>query len=235
MDLTEILDIYQLITASVAHISTRNDSIAMRKHVVKSSCGFTKVAFDTRRVNQETDYIPRKILQNYSRSDKYVSDNMAIKLQAFSKVLNLTEELKLKYGAEPAWQDSYTRVLASSIQNGLRTVQKDGDFSDSQPSMGSLAYLEELMFVRYRLTVDGILQMNDEQIKAAILSRDEFLTREYAMPERIIKPQDVEKFSYDQMLNQVLTNVVPVAVNQEINKQISTNSSEKKITITISV
>lgn len=235
MDLTEILDIYQLITVSIAHVSNRNEGISLRRYAIKSCFGITKLAFDTRRINQETDYIPRKILQNYSRSDKYVSDTMAVKLQAFAKVLSLTDQLKVQYGAEAAWQDSYTRVLASSIQNGLRTLQKDGDFSDSQPSMGSLAYLEELMFVRYRLTVDGILQMTDEQIKSAILSRDEFLTRDYTMPERIIKPHEVEKYSYDQMLNQVLTNVVPVAVNQEITKQISSNNSEKKITITISV
>ena len=40
-----------------------------------------KLAFDTRRINQETTYIPRRNLQNYHRSAEFIDDEMAIKNQ----------------------------------------------------------------------------------------------------------------------------------------------------------
>lgn len=209
MNFYEFLDIYELISSGTQNSSTRSKSIILRKSLFNSNSSFKKVAFDTRRINQETDYIPRRGLQNYHRSEQFVSEALNLKITAFSKLLKICDQLKIDFGKMPEWQDSYTRVLASSINKGLRTKEIDGDYSDAQPSMASLDYLEELMYVRYRLTPDSILSMSEQDLRTAILAKDEILSRKgFATTGAVITTADVSKYSYDAMMDNMLNKVL---------------------------
>lgn len=219
MHLLEVSDLYNLISKGTQNVPYRKRSRLLRKIALSSAeahPGFNKLAFDTRRVDQETDYIPRRGLQNYHRSEKFIPDAMAIKIKSFSKLAKLLDKLKLEYGREPEWQDSYTRVLGSAVNKGLRTDQKDGDFSDMQPSMASLDYLEQLMYVRYRLTPENMVSMSDENLRKIILSKDELLVSQGISNMRVeseITPSDVSKYSYDTMVEKMLSTMAQIMSN----------------------
>lgn len=206
-----MLEIYNLISIGKQSSKIREKLISTRKKALKNapnSNNLVKVAFDTRRINQETTYNPRRGLQNYHRSEPYISETMAKKIKAFSKLSSVLDTIKEEYSHEPEWQDSYARVLSSSIHKGLRTLQVDGDFSEMQPSMASLDYLDELMYVRYRLTSDNLLSMSPEDLKIAILSKDEILCNGGSLfTKSVINPQDVSKYSYDKMVDKVISSV----------------------------
>lgn len=213
MKLNEIFEIYDLISRGVKNISSRKQSIIVRKNGFSSaiSNGIIKVAFDTRRINQETEYNPRRGLQNYHRSEKFVSDNIALKLASFTKLKNVLGELKNEFGKEPEWQDSYSRVLLSALDKGLRTDQKDGDFSDAQPSLGSLDYLEELAYVRYRLSMDNLSSMSENELRKRLLDKDEILvSRGNYSPTREFNQSDVMKYSYDNLVDKMLSTMAQV-------------------------
>lgn len=218
MRLLDIFDLYNLISRGSVNVPARKQTMLLRKvafDALESSQGLTKLAFDTRRVNQETDYIPRRGLQNYHRSEKFVSDAIALKIESFTRLAGILDQLKIEYGREPEWQDSYTRILASAINKGLRTDQLDEDFSDTQPSMASLSYLEELMYVRYRLTPESMMSMSDSQLRTALLSKDETLVSQgiHQQPIKInseITPTDISKFSYDDLMGKMLSTLAQV-------------------------
>ena len=213
MEINTILEIYELISSGTEGVLTRKMSSVIRKRGLDDAfnTSLIKNAFDTRRVDQETTYNPRRGLQNYHRSEPFVSENMLGKIKGFSKLSKILDQIKSEYGREPEWQDSYVRVLSSAVHKGLRTIQADGDYSDAQPSMASLAYLEELMYVRYRLTPDSLISMADQDLRNAILNKDELLTNGgMSYGESPITSSDVSKYSYDNMLEKVLSSVAQV-------------------------
>jgi len=179
MHTNEIVNIYLLISTSIEKTAETNNLISVRKSrfLEIKSPGMIKVAFDTRRVNQELEYNPRRGLQNYHRSEQFLTEATSNKIKVFHKLLDLLEELKDTYEKEPEWQDSYCRVLFNTLQKGLRTEQKDGDYTEVQPGMGSLDYIEELLYVRYRLTPDLLEEMSGDKIKNKLLEKDEILTK----------------------------------------------------------
>lgn len=134
-----------------------------------------KVAFDTRRINQNTEIIPRRGLQNYHRSEEFINASMAIRVDAFIKLQKVLNSLKEKYIGIPEWKDSYARILSSTVDNTLRSYGGTLDISDTQPAMGSIDYLEELLNVRYRLTMEDIQKMSENELQDVILKKDESL------------------------------------------------------------
>lgn len=211
MKLQTALDIYNLI-ANGSNSADRVEAMKVRMKFLSkiSDKNIVKIAFDTRKINQETDYIPRRGLQNYHRSEKFISEAIAFKVQAFTKLSKILENLKNQYGREPEWQDSYTRVLHSTVNKNLII---DGDeFSDTQPSMTSLGYLEELMYVRYRLTPDNLNTLSEVDLTDKILSKDELLVRKGYNTNYVkeISPSDVSKYSYDQMIDKMLHTMAQV-------------------------
>jgi hypothetical protein len=113
--------------------------------------------------------------------------------------------LKSVYGKEHEWQDSNARVLLSTLDTGLRTLTKDGDFAENQPGVGSFDYIEELMHVRYRLGFDDLSRMSDNELKKVILAKDEELIHKDVSQALEITKQDVAQQGYDTLMNKLFT------------------------------
>lgn len=221
MKLDELTDLYNLISRGTENVSSRKLSLKLRQSGFKTAVnniGFTKLAFDTRRIDQETEYNPRRGLQNYNRSEAFITEAMSQKITNFTKLRRVLVSLKEVYGKEPEWQDSNARVLLSTLDNGLRTITKDGDFSESQPAMGSFDYLEELMHVRYRLGFDNMAKMSEEELKRVILGKDEELTRKDGSKTLEITKADVATQGYDTLLEKLFGNVRATADNPNIER-----------------
>lgn len=191
MKISKVLKICNLISEGTKKLSNRKEGRLIRKSILFPS--ISKVAFDTRRIDQEEVYNPRRGLQNYHRSQPFVTDSMSHKIKAFSKLASILEELKTQYKKDFAYQDSYLRVLHSALQKGLRVKEADGDYSDVQPSIGSLDYLDELIYVRYRLSTDMILDSDSDTIKKIVMSKDPQLTSDHV-------PMALEALSFEQPL-----------------------------------
>jgi hypothetical protein len=232
-------ELFTLVSNGTKNIPSRKEALELRKTGLENlSKGLTKVAFDTRRIDQDTEFNPRRGLLHYHRSEKFISDALESRIKAFSKLAKLLDQLKLEYGREPEWQDSYIRTLTSSVHKGLRTDQLDGDYSETQPSMASLAYLEELMFVRYRLTPEDLLTMSESNLRQTLLNKDDILLSigaDISSRTPTITKSDVTKLSYEQMMDKMLNTMSQLIESRKEEKiPVITNSdSGKTITITI--
>lgn len=227
MKLDEVLELYSLISKGTENVSARKLSRALRKAglaSVKTGQGFKKIAFDTRRIDQETEYNPRRGLQNYQRSEAFINEAMSQKVQNFAKLRRAVMGLKQVYGREPEWQESNARVLLSTLDNGLRINAQDEDFAENQPGMGSFDYLEELMHVRYRLSFDDMSRMNESELTRIVLSKDEELIHKNAKQSVQITKQDVVKHGYDALLDKLFDGCRASIQNPDI---------ERTVTITI--
>jgi hypothetical protein len=226
--LLEVTELYNLISRGSAHVGARKQSRQLRKVALaqlSSGEGFTKLAFDTRRVDQEVDYVSRRGLQNYSRSEEFLSEGSAQRIKNFAKLRNVLNGLKNVYGKEHEWQDSNTRILLTAVDNGLRSAQGDGDFAlQNQPGVGSLDYLEELLAMRYRLTYDDMVKMSEANLSKVILSKDEELNRKDVKQALEITKNDVATKGYDSLIEKLLEGCKASAENPDV---------ERTITITI--
>lgn len=131
-----------------------------------------KFAFDTRRFDQETTRNPRTNLQEWVRSDQFIDDDTQSKIDIFAKMIKPLDELKQSFGNQPEWHTSYARTLHESVYRILRV--KEADFDIFRPQ---LAYLEQLMFARYRLSMDELQRLSNVDFKNAILKKDENLLK----------------------------------------------------------
>ena len=227
MKLDDISELYQLISDGRKSIPSRKQAILLRKAGLESHVsgqGFTKVAFDTRRIDQETEYNPRRGLQNYNRSEAFLTEALSHKLINLAKLRGVLEDLRAEYGKEHEWQDSNARVLLSTLNNGLRAGIDDGDFSSTQPAQGSLDYIEELLHVRYRLGFDDLVRLGEKDLKKVILSKDEELTRKNVKQALEITKGDIEKQSYDTLMDKLFSGCRASEDNPDV---------ERTITITI--
>lgn len=227
MSLLEVTELYNLISRGSQNLGARKRSRMLRKAALASAVsgqGFTKMAFDTRMIDQETDYNPRRGLQNYNRSEAFLSEALSHKVKSFAKLRKVLNELKEVYGKEHEWQDSNARVLLTTIDSGLRTIAQDENFSLSQPGTGSFDYIEELLNVRYRLTVDNLASMGETQLKNVIMAKDEELIRKDVKQALEITKRDVAKQGYDTLMEKLFDGCRASADNPDI---------ERTITITI--
>lgn len=226
MNLDNVAELYELIVSGVQNIPSRKQAILLRKaglEACTSGEGFKKLAFDTRRIDQETEYNPRRGLQNYQRSEAFITEALSKKLENFAKLRDVLENLRLEFGREHEWQDSNARVLLATLDNGLRTMIKDGDYATTQPAQGSLDYIEELLHVRYRLTFDDLSKLGSNELRRIILSKDEELTRRDINKVQITKG-DVAQQNYDSLMDKLFSGCRASADNPDV---------ERTITITI--
>lgn len=172
---SDALAIYEQISNATKDLDIRSLGIQARlTSYSQASKSIKKVAFDTRRIDQENDRNPRRNLQYYHRSEPYVDDQLSVKIAYMMKIKTATDMLKEKYGTDPEWFDSYARILSSAVDRALRTDQKDGDFFKA-----SFDYLDELLYVRYRLSTEDIQKMNENDIGRIVVSRDEAMVHKH--------------------------------------------------------
>lgn len=227
MQLEDFTDLFNLISRGSENISSRKQARSLRKIAFNSSkedSGFTKVAFDTRRIDQETEYNPRRGLQNYSRSEAFISEALGQKIKNFARLRDALNELKTIYGREHEWQDSNARVLLNTLNSGLRTDAQDGDFATNQPGTGSFDYIEQLLSMRYRLSFDDLSKMGSADLKKVILSKDEDLIRKDVKQALEITKDDISKQGYDTLMDKLFAGARATAEHPSV---------ERTVTITI--
>jgi hypothetical protein len=168
------LQVYEIVCKVDASHERHADAMALRRKywqkLAQNSNEMVKQAFDTRYINQETDYIARRNLQTYHRSAQYIDKDASEKLKTFIKLKTAVDTIKDDYLGDPDWFDSYARILSASLDRTLRIEQKDMDFFKPQ-----MDYLEELMYLRYRLRPEDINRLGEPEIRQILLDRDEKL------------------------------------------------------------
>lgn len=167
MNLFDYAELYDIIVNALP-IENNANVIDLRRRNLDT--GIKKIAFDTRRINQEIEFNPRRGLQYYQRSQPFMTDNISNKIKSFLKLKNAVDVVKEKFIGSPEWLDSYCRILHATINRTLRVDQKDFDYSD-----GQLDYLQELLYLRYRLSMSDIELMTQAELEDAILLKDDRL------------------------------------------------------------
>lgn len=154
-----------------ASIENRVDFREFRSAILHSiSIPIVKIAFDTRRINQGLDINPRRNLQYYHRSESFITKDSSNKIKTLFKIKSAVDAIKENFLGEPEWLDSYCRILSATVDRTLRIDQKDMDFFKPQ-----IDYLQELLYLRYRLKEDDIVRLNEKEIQNIILDKDEKL------------------------------------------------------------
>ena len=229
MKLETFTELYELIVSGIENVPSRKQGMLLRKAGLESFTsqnGFKKLAFDTRRIDQETEYNPRRGLQNYSRSEAFITEAVSQKLANLSKLRGVLEGLRHDFGKQHEWQDSNARVLLSTLDKGLRTGINDGDYATSQPAQGSLDYIEELLHVRYRLALADLTRLGETDLRKVILSRDEELIQRDP-GKVIISKGDVATQSYDTLMEKLFGNVRASAENPEVERTVTITIKDK--------
>lgn len=130
----------------------------------------TKFAFDTRRVDQENDRNPRKNLQYWHRTDQFIDETDEKTLKTFARLAKVLKQMKKKLGTQPEWFESYARQLYDNVHRILRVKEADMDIFRPQVN-----YLEQLIFARYRLSMENLEKFSESKLEECILAKDEDL------------------------------------------------------------
>jgi len=244
LNLDDVLDIYRVINVSKKSFAERKCAFSMRKNGIDSLLStntLVKLAFDTRRIDQETEYNPRRGLQNYSRSDAFLSVSMGDKLKKLAVLRDVLLELKTKFGKEPEWQDSYSRILLSTLDKTLRINEEDGDFTDTQPGVGNIDYVEQLLQMRYRLSFEDLGRLDRQVLGQTILNKDEELLYKdlnkviglkksnkqedenikMGMPEAPITRHEIVTHSYDALIDKLFGGITATKENKNVERTVS--------------
>jgi len=179
-----------------------------------------KTAFDTRRIDQENVFNPRRNLQYYHRSSPFITKGASEVLKTFFKLKTTADGIREDFSTDPNWMDSYCRVLCAALDRTLRVEQKDMDFFQPQ-----IDYLNELLYLRYRLKDEDIARMNEQELRGIILSRDEKLSyrqiySQYNKPTAIIKAED-------NLMDKLFSNVKATKENRDVERTVSITINDK--------
>jgi hypothetical protein len=180
-----------------------------------------KQAFDTRRINQETQLNPRRGAQYYQRSEPFLRQEMTKKVNTFNKIKTAVDDIKSQYIGSTEWLDSNCRVLSEAVNRTLRVEQRDMDYSDTQ-----LDYLTELLYLRYRLGMDEINSSNTHELKMKILAKDEKLTNSlYKNSNYVSAP--IQQSGVDQFFGKLLDGVKASVDNKDVERSLTLTVRDK--------
>ena len=103
----------------------------------------------------------------------------------------------------------------------MRIDQKDFDFSKKQ-----MNYINELLFLRYRITPENIQKFSEQEIRSIILNKDEKLKHRqifsnYKTTEKPIVKQN------DNLLDQLFGNVKASKDNIEVERSVTITIKDK--------
>ncbi len=204
-------------------LSSLHESLITKQATVN---GFKKIAFDTRRFSQDEVRNPRSNLQYWHRSEEWIRADLQIRINRLARFIPTLQAIKDSYHLDPSWHLSYVRKLGEDMERILRIKEGDDEIVEPQ-----IAYLEQLLDARYRLSLDSMDKMSPEQFKTAILSKDEELLKKgvnivplvTAASDSLIKTTDVTMNS----------NIVNAIFGTQPIRQNGEKSVTRTITITI--
>jgi len=158
-------------------VVSRDEDLAVEQHArfaafKKLDEGIRKVAFDTRRIDQEKDRNPRRNLQNWHRSEPFIDDETKEKLAAFSKLEKVVQSLKGELSDQPEWFDSYVRALSNNLD---RLQMKRAGDKGVEVYKPHVSYLEQIVYNRYRLTLDDVKDASEKKLRKILLAKDDDL------------------------------------------------------------
>lgn len=191
--------LYEDIKQVHSSIENRAEMQGFRQSVLKSFSPMVKTAFDTRRVNQETEFNPRRNLQYYHRSDPFMTKDASETIKTLFKLKVAVDAIKEDFAHDPDWMDSYCRTLHAALDRTLRVEQKDMDFSQPQ-----LDYIKELLYLRYRLKDEDIIRLNEKELRGIILARDEKLAYKQVYSHYnsgMVKTNEIQRPNYEPLMN----------------------------------
>ncbi len=216
-----LLETYTAICAFNEANCMRNKYAAFRSKFLKSK-QLVKQAFDTRRINQNTEFNPRRNLQYYQRSEPYIDEKTAEKIKLFFKVKTATDDIRNEFIGEPDWLDSFTRILCNAVDQTLRVDQKDFDYSQAQ-----LDYFTELLYVRYRLLPEDINKLSQYELRNIFLNKDERLVRRSVFvnyKDGLNKHSDLNKTTVvqnDSLADKLFGNVKATSENKNVKRSVT--------------
>lgn len=135
-----------------------------------------KLAFDQRKFDPTKDIHPRNVLQNYIRNDDYLDRTAAKEVEILLKLKKPTSEIHQEYHHLPEWIDSYSR----SLQNSLERVMNIS-FGELELFKPQIEYLKQLLYLRYRLSLEDILAKSEDDLKKIILDKDEKMVKSHTL------------------------------------------------------
>lgn len=207
-------------------IENRIELLDHRREFLRVSTeSIVKNAFDTRRTNQELEFNPRRNLQYYHRSEPFITKDASAQIKTLFKLKIAVDTIKEDFIGDPDWLDSYARVLSASIDRTLRTEQKDMDFFKPQ-----LDYINELLYLRYRIKGDDIERFSERQLRDIILEKDDKLQHKYIYAqynnEKIVKTNSIEK-TEDTLMNKLFGSVKASIENKNVERTVSITINDK--------
>lgn len=150
-------------------------------YTLNSPPEFKKLAFDSRRVNQETDRNPRANLQFYHRSDPHLHPDEEAKLKSLSVLVEPLNQIQEEYGGSPDYHNSYARQLTDQLHN----IFASEEINAFKPK---LDYLTQILYMRYRITPDTLKTASAIELKDLLLKKDETLLKKSMVSHFVKKP-----------------------------------------------
>lgn len=187
-----------------------------------------KLAFDTRRVDQENDRNPRKNLQYWHRTDQFIDEDDNENLKTFAKLAKILNNLKKKLGTQPEWFESYTRQLYDNVYRILRVKEADLDIFRPQ-----INYLEQLIFARYRLSMENLKKFSEDKIEERILAKDEDLIGRASYLKETEPDEPAKPITKDSMTTSTQESIVNAIFGGAGMRRDGERTVERTITITI--
>lgn len=202
-----------------------HSSLMMKTASVKSFEGLTKIAFDTRKFSQDEVRNPRSNLQYWQRSAEWITADLQVRINRLSRLIPYLQEIKTAHHLDPAWHNSFVRKLGEDMERILRIKEGDNEILEPQ-----VAYLEQLLDARYRLSLDQLDKISDQQFKTAILLKDEELSKRGVHLDDQKKDASLTKTTDS---NQLGSNIVNAIFGNQALRLNGEKSVTRTITITI--
>lgn len=202
---------------------------ARRVALEKFQPALIKRAFDTRRLDQDSERNPRANLQYWHRTDPFIIKEDQEKLEILAKLVSPLKEIKDKFGTQPEYLQSYARVLQETLARTLKVQETDKDIFGPQVN-----YLEQLIFARYRLSLEDIEKFSSSDLKERLMSKDEdLLKRGKFLPTEQFESRGQEKNIAKDGNYQVLNDTLAQAIFGQSFRKPGEASSVRTITISI--
>lgn len=195
---------------------------------MQKNIGFVKTAIDSRRINQAVQINPRPAIQYFSRADQFIDNKDQNDINVLGKLLVPLMEIRASYGDQPEYLDSYCRILTDNLERVLRVKQADQEYHRPQ-----IQYLKQLIFARYRLSMEEIERSTTIELKGKLLDKDEKLIKRGLFLQNTNDPE-VKMATVPVKTGDRVINTQESIINAIFGSDQNNKNNTRTITITIS-